>query len=273
MPGRLTKAGETGVAIDGAIRKIRLANKLADAARRESAVDLADAWVDIVEEVSPRSTGRYVRGWQVAANDAGLPVRVVAPIRPNPKREEIEKALERQVRLWARDFDRWAALERRYRVEDARGGVTRTGRPRAKRTAQPYFRKILRNKRFALKRYKKALANLEAFTAADGGILIDAGRLLSRRRGGAYDAGIGYTKSGRRKLSTVRTKVYGGEGEIFDAGGRTLIRLRNLEPHASIVESKRRIRAQASAAVRGFGLTRLRRKYVETLRAGMGKAA
>lgn len=74
-------------------------------------------------------------------------------------------------------------------------------------------------------------------------------------------------------MTTVRNKVYGGEGSIDRVGTQVFVRLHNREPHASIVESRTHVLGQAQRRLKGAGLRRVRPTLAQKLKEASGFAA
>ncbi len=242
-------------------RKKAAVNELA---RRRAAAEavkpLAAVFVDTMEIVAPRDTNRYVRAWQLAANDAGLPPRAVLPVRSSSKRAEWIKALEGQVDYWARQADKWQRLMTLYEQYDAAHPTKKNGEPRKKRTATASYRRYRRLRDRAAREVKKADEILAEALASEGFLLFDKGGFAPGRA----------ARFGKRKRfrTTIRAKVYGGEGSVMHIGPVTLVRLHNREPHASIVSRSARHGRPltfALAAVRAFGGRPVRKAWTEAL--------
>lgn len=104
------------------------------------------------------------------------------------------------------------------------------------RTGQPYYRKILRA-------VESATRQIE--------LLTDTSILVQNR--------------GRRVRWTVRHRVYGGTGRRIETPGGTFFQVRNLEPHAIIIDRRRKIVARALGQARLTGLRKVRRSYLRGL--------
>lgn len=193
-----------------------------DLAAKRALVAGADASVDVVESIAPVDTGRFLAGWQRAALKAGSAVggkaRMVQPIDFSQSRHE--RVLERlwhQVEFIAREV-KWRK-ERLYLWYDSRG-----------RRYGDYGRSLARKIKTWEKRYSRALEEFQKAAAAEGtGVPVLV-----------IGSGAG------RKLSTVRTKVYGGTGRLIVRGGGLVeVLMKNLEPHAQILEAKLQVMARA----------------------------
>lgn len=186
-------------------------------AARAAVIGAVDAVVDRLAADSPRDTNRYVRGWLTAAVQAGGKPRLVpAVVRGRFAATQI-KLLEGQVG-WARRQVEW-----RTRKINA----LRYGMGPAKRGTGKLIEKLERQ----VNTYRRVMQRAidQVYQANAGG---DEGFILIGR-------GVG------RRLATVRTKVYGGSGSSSFSQGRARARIRNLEPHVKIVESRMGVLRQA----------------------------
>lgn len=111
-----------------------------------------------------------------------------------------------------------------------------------------WYRRAVRNR-------DKALEQLRRFD--EGG---ETAILINKFRTGRFEGG----------MTTVRHKVYGGEGHIVDAGDRSYVYLRNLEPHATFVEMNTAVLKRSIDRFRGSGLHRVTDRYVRAAAARAG---
>mgnify|MGYP007005600441 CR=1 FL=1 len=194
--------------------RVKATQRAVAVAGRSAVVAAGDALVDAIERIAPYDTNRYIRGWQLAIQAAGSGVE-------GAKTRQV-KALK-ESRFMAQNFDR---LDRQVkRLEKARSGLVNrlqkwfygTGRPLGKWGRRAEAKVAQLDKLIVRAKVQR--------------------RLIDDDEGTALVIGRGYG----RRLTTVRTKVYGGTGRSFSRGGRASLYLRNLEPHASIVESNSRV--------------------------------
>ncbi|MEM1185218.1 MAG: hypothetical protein AAGI53_09475 [Planctomycetota bacterium] len=221
----------------------------------------AEVFVDVVTEITPRDTNRLVRGWVLAANDAGLDIRAVPPIRPSTRRDQWLEALTEQVDYWQGKVKRFAGLRELYEREDRANPLKKDGTPRKRRTRQPYYRKLGRRLRQAERRLGRAEEELAKAAESEGFLFFDRG-------GFAFGSGS-YTKSGLRKLTSVRDQLYGGTGEVRHVNRKTYLRLHNLEPHATLIERNAKFGHPVRTAMgvaKQLGVRRMSRKAVRELR-------
>lgn len=203
--------------------------------------------------MSPRDTHRYVRGWQMAGRDLGV-WAAVEPVQKSARAELHIDVLERQItRLEVAIGHVEAGAAEKRRLVDlwftSRGRKLTPGGRRMQRDAVALETRA----RQMYKLLGRAEEELAKYNGAEGAILIDAGKhgqghrvKPTHRYGG--DPARKYPNRSRR-LTTVRDKVYGGQGSWQNLGGRRMVfTLHNMEPHASFVERKSRVRAKARAA-------------------------
>ncbi len=194
-----------------------------------------ELFIDEVDRRTPRDTNRLIRGWYQAANDADLTYRPLPPLSPSSRREKWLEVLREQVAYWEAEVAEQTRYITLYEEEDAKSPLTKTGRKRKRRTSQPFYRKMVRLRRRAEKRLTRATEELNKALETEAIVLVDQGRFGADVRG--YKAGRkAFTKSGLRKLTTVRDRIYGGSGSIERVGRLLILTLHNLEFHASFVE-------------------------------------
>lgn len=207
-----------GLDDSGLRAKLARYRRNAPAARLEV---LEHATRELVSEVvanEPRDTNRLVRGYMLAANQAGVGNFAVPAVKEGSflKSANIQQRLESQLARWDR-------------------------------IVQSYERKGRRDKWYnrAVKtrdRAREELAKLDPTSIAIFG------------------------NSKKRRLDvTVRNKVYGGKGFRSHVAGRTFITIHNLEPHASIVESRNRVVRSAQSRMKAFGVKRYSRAYLRRM--------
>lgn len=204
-------------------------------ARTAALKTLAERMIVYIVRTGPRDTNRFVRAYAMAGNDLGLGPFVAPPIRPGRYQANVRR-LRSQWRKWAYIVERYEAEGRTHYK-----GVKKTGPDRGYQKA-----KRLRD------RAAKSLEQLLEAGEGSGAIVIGG------RRGA----------KGLSQLASVRTKVYGGQGAWIISDGRTLARIHNLEPHASIVNRNTRVVTDAVRAARRYGGRRLSEKYVREVAQG-----
>ncbi|MBL8762320.1 MAG: hypothetical protein JNL50_13570 [Phycisphaerae bacterium] len=203
--------------------------------RRTLTIMRAEKLLAAIERLARRDTNRYVRGWMQAGTGAGLRVGVMPPLQKSKRRDEFLRKLDDQVRLWRG-------------VAERKQAVLRDWYTRKNRRPDAFSRKLTSEINKAERRAARAEDELRKFlTAGTSAVLF-------------FDAGAFVERFNKRKLSTVRDKVYGGTGRVVDSPFGTFILLHNKEPHPTILE--RRFRTVATAkATAGDGLAVARTSY------------
>lgn len=235
--------------------KIKATQAVARLAAHEGGRALGGAFVAAVEPLSPRDTNRYVRAWIDAGNRAGVTSMPLPPVVASRNQDRYIEKLRAQVEFWAGRVRYARGRMAQYEQWDAAAPPRRDGSPRAKRVAQPYYKKMKRLEQTSLRRLQRAGEELaKAQQGGDGFLFFDAEGVVQRRQG--------------RKLSTVREKVYGGTGRVWQAGTRIVVELRNREPHGVIIERHPHLGhpvATAKEIVRTAGLAPVSRAYKKEL--------
>ena len=225
---------------------------------QESTIVIGGQWLRRVNELSSKhhDTNRYINGYILAAHDIGYTEIPVKPYRASHRREMFLQVLMEQY------DDKLGTVERLlekidwYKQMDAAATPRLDGKPRKKRTRQPYYRKLLK----ALKKAQKRLDSA-------AGELIEAGEnehavFFFGRKGRVLKSG----KTGRSRLASVRGEIYGGRGTVELIGNRVFVTFENLEPHTRLVERKPKIGHPARTAMselRFIGVRRASKRYME----------
>lgn len=206
--------------------------------------DLAGEWAEWVSGLSPRDTNRFANGWALAAEAAQLGKgTLVRPLEASSSARYWAKRLERLEVRAQRDYleararlEYWSTLyNRRYQQTGRKGKWEAAARAKVKALGR-----LLEKREKVLRRAREERAKLSE-SAIDGGAIIIGGK-------GEYDPIAGMKIS---NLSRVITRVYGGSGAVLGVGDTSRVVLHNLEPHASIVESKTGVMKRARSIVRG----------------------
>lgn len=230
-------------------RAERIAASLAPKAAMGGAEVLGALFVELHTAVCPKDTNRYANGYIDAGNKAGVTRTPLLPINASSRHSKYVEQLTEQLNFAQANVNHWERWKQRYEAE---GG---------KRLLQPFYRKILAKLRSWTKTRDRAAEEL-AKAQGDPSILFFGGQLT---RGD-----LGFAGSRGRRLGTVRTKVYGGEGRVTVGGkGGAVVELTNKEPHARIVNAHSALGhpvATTIAALRVFRLQPVGKKYVESLR-------
>lgn len=190
-----------------------------------------------IAATAPRDTNRYVRGWMLAGIDAGVSNLPPPPIGESKRVEQNIQRLERQF-LAARGLaDR---LQNRYDNWYGRKG----------RKPGAYGSRLQRDIDKANERANRAYSSLQELQTVKGAIFIGGS---GNRNARPNPAGRGFNQRyGLGRLATVRTKIYGGRGQIITQKYYASLLLHNMEPHATIVESRHRTYRNARSAVPGL---------------------
>jgi hypothetical protein len=211
-----------------------------------------------VLNVAPRDTGRYINGWVGAGVDGGLRVAGRAvPLRPSRFAEKWEERLAGQLKFFREVLAHWQAIHAELTERWAREYAGKASRSR--RAAE--LRRRLREAQGKVRRYERDMALAEQaareFNAKDPQVVI-FGR---KRKNDRVSAPM-----------TVRAKIYGGRAERIGSGwtgtGPIGLRLINLEPHAKIVENRKKLVGQAARLMQQMGVASTAKKVAEMLDRG-----
>lgn len=216
-------------------------------------------------------TGRYARAYAMAHNQllpwasAGVILPVALPeLRPSDYLGMIRRRTEKQLERLELAEDRWFRLKE----SDER-------RPNHRRW------KSYRAKLKILDRIEKSMERaLEQWKAAREA----AGAGVSAEDGAAAIFIAGRKTKTRFRLSNVGRvirRIFGGEARLIRAGTMSVVEIRNMEPHARIVERRTRLMSRALAEARRDtpGLRRVSNRHLalltvnaqgRTVRAGAG---
>lgn len=203
-------------------RKIAATARAMAGARDGSIEAMGELAVDTLVAVSPRDTNRYVNSWIDAGRKAGVSTTTPLPIVPSANQRGYLDALARQVDRLGHLIDRDARWMRLADTADMRATPRKDGKARARRADAPWYRRAAARVRSNEKRLLRARMQLADALGADSFLFFDADAVAER--------------GNARLLSTVRTRVYGGEGETALTPAGKIVRLGTLEPHARIVE-------------------------------------
>lgn len=221
------------------LERARVATPLA--ARGALEVMLQDVAMKVVRG-APRDTQRYIRGWTMAFNDVG--VKGLPPVMLRKSRQYGKQLmmLVKQAELW----EKRAAAKR---------GQLQAWYLDKKRPLDRYGvrleKQVIKLEEIA----RRAREEVQRFTSAREPVI-----LIGRSSG----------EWGKRHLATTRTKVYGGDGLWIVTSERVLVRLRNREPHARIVESKTKVMWNAMTAARTLGARNARDHFARAVAAASG---
>lgn len=221
---------------EGLKRRAKVFAASARHTRREAITRDGRLIVRVIERIAKRDTNRYVRAWLQAGNRAGLGPFTVPLVQRSKHWDEFLIKLEDQIKHFEA-----SALKKR-RLIDA--WYTSKGRK-----LDGYGRKLESEAVKAEWRARRAWEELRKYIGSASPLFFAADAYVER--------------GNQRKLSTVREKIYGGDGALTDMNGRTVLTLHNKEPHATIVERRYHTMAAALSAVgsRSARLTRLSKSY------------
>lgn len=246
---------------DGFMGKMRaLASARRIKARTTAAAAGALVFTETIMQNARRDTNRYVRGWAIASNEAGLPAIAVPAVQRSKYADTYLKILGDQVDAFA-----WRVAQLERLIEER---FRRTGRAMRGVYYQELYRKLEgpRGARMRLERAREELAMAAKRHAMDAPDYLFIGLY---NKDGIYTPIKGARTKGRtaRQLATIRTKVYGGAGRVVVNDAQSVFILRNLEPHASILESRWHYAAMALRMARSTGVSRMSAKYVSGAKA------
>jgi len=230
------------------IRQLRVLRREEGEAGDAALTVMGDVMMDRLSVLWPRDTNRSIRGWVEAANNAGLTIRPLPAIKASKRHDLYIDALTRQIAAAEQEYAKNARFDDLYRL---RG-----------RTGEPYYRKIVSRKNKARKTADRGMEELAKAMESDGFLFMDRG-------GFVYGTNRGNLKNHNlKRLTTVRTKVYGGAGKRMVVNGQRFLELKNFEPHARIVERVARhghpLRV-AMSSVRVVGMRRASDAYMKKL--------
>jgi hypothetical protein len=242
------------VSVDSRALKAALAKakRSGPPARRNALLSIASAYGKVVMSTSPVDTGRFKAAEAQGLNQAGAGPFPVQPVRTDDTPE---------ARAWRAKVDKTLAIQLNY----WKGQVAYYESRRALRSlATGKQNKAYRVAKKNLERAQQYLAEWKASEGTGAVIGVEFWQRLREAR--------------RRKdqnpdmvLTRAYSKVYGGTGQLIQYNGREVISLRNLEPHAYIVEHNKRVRANALRAMAGT-VKRASQAYTKQLAAASSLA-
>lgn len=264
---------------DAAVRKLRLAARNTESARREGAELVVRGLVIALSSRSPRDTNRYVRGWLIAGRMAGVSLPL-----PSLKESKYHAAYVILLERWV------ATCERRLRdVENRIEFMYPNGRPRKGGRAYDRLNAKADAARARLDQARRDLDTVKAdpFAAVfhtekfrtDGHVERSTNARGKRESRWVRGEHLGVVSNDTRDVLdraaevgkvSIRTKVYGGYGALRHVAGKTLIHLRNLEAHSAIVEARKGV---AKSSLAALGLKNLNARAMLGLRLALRKAS
>lgn len=219
------------------LAKLERANAATPSAAREALrIIIADTATKVVR-LSPRDTQRYVRGWTMAFADVG--VKNLPPVTVRKSRDFGRQLMRlvRQAELWERRAEAKRQMLQSWYFDKGRE-LDRFAMSQQAQLAK--LEEIARRAREELNKF------LEAREAA----------IVIGRSNGAW---------GKRNLITTRPRLYGGDGVWIVTKERVIVRLRNKEPHARIVEARSKVMFKATTAARSMGVRNARDHFARAV--------
>lgn len=220
---------------------------------QDSAKIMGGAFIETMDRFAPTDTNRYLNGWLLAGQAAGISQIPTRPLRQTRYHEQMVDRLDMQLLRIRREIKR---IQERLELIYGRRGLD----PRR----SDFGRRNLARLRLLQKREVVAQRELDTIMAG-GSYIVIFGK-----------AGRRSEKTGRiigERLTTLRTTIAGGTGEVIRVAGRVVVELRNREPHARLVEKRVRAVARTMAVARQLGVKRAGRAYVQALREQLPRGA
>lgn len=227
--------------------------------RTAAAATGAYVFTETLMKIARRDTQRYVRGWAMANNMAGLPRVPVPNVRPSKYAETYLKILGDQVDAFAGRVAKYEYLiESRFR---------RVNRPMRGR----YYNELNSALNRAYTRLERAREELKNAARKHSINIPDYLFIGLYNKDGQYRPMIGKNTRGRtaRQLATIRTKVYGGTGRAVINDYQSVFVLHNREPHVTLLEARYHYVASAARMARVLGVKKMATKYVAGMQAVM----
>lgn len=229
-----------------------IAQKMLDG-ERDAIKLLAEDFVVTAARISPADTNRYVRGWIMAGKDVGVNAVPLPMLRPSRYTEAYKDALDRWVANLEGEIVRLQKLHEFWYPN---------GVPPKEPKGSTFWDINLQIDALA-KKLVKARQRRDEFDPLGATIVIGAGRIV---RGAD-----GFMALGGGAAVTYRRKVYGGEGQIIQRAGYTMLRLHNLEAHATFVERRYGVKRKAEQVMNATGGKRVKRVFARAWGAGVGR--
>lgn len=229
-------------------------------AREDAARDGTSAAMRYIFSHARRDTRRFVRGWSMANNMAGLPSLPVENVKVSNYADKYLQILGDQVDTYAARIGQLEYLiESRFR---------RTGRAMTGRYYQELSTKLTREY-VRLERARQELRDAARRHELNIPDYLFMGVFNYR---GQYVAMKGTKTKGKtaRQLATIRTKVYGGRGKRYHSEEGTYYVLHNLEPHTTLVERRDHVVAEAMVIAKMMGVRRINETYTRGIRRAFG---
>lgn len=234
-------------------RRLKHIDAARPAARAVAAREMAGHIIRYIDQHGKRDTNRYVRGWIMAGNDAGVSRIPVPVVKKSGRHDKFVEALMEQALFWK-------DLEERLQTAYSRlyGYRTTPGKRKRSSSMPPGQRELLKRLGTATRNRERAFQELER-------VVEHADRVVMVGLYSTVDKGFASGK-GRSLTRTTRHKVYGGTGRVYDTTHETWIVFHNREPHTTLVETKNKTYAKARAAVGGLGMRQASAAYLRTVK-------
>jgi hypothetical protein len=240
--------------------RIAFARRRIPGARAEALRSAVRTGLRAVLAVSPRDTLRYSRAWAMAGNQAGVgPFAVPSVQRSRFAEQWADRLAVQTIEQWQRLKRARLLLDSNERaLRNAEAAIANGRRGKEMRLRLIELRrtnaKLRRWEKEAEEKWKQSKEELDLYAASGGQAVV----IFGKRR----------TKTGRQRLTTVRPKIYGGSGREHHTPEASRIDVRNLEPHARIVEFKKRLAAKAMGLLRQMGITTGRAALLGSMNSG-----
>jgi hypothetical protein len=192
-------------------------------------------------------TGRYRAGWQIAANESTLAAVGVDALKPSKFAEERLRVLDDAVEFWQGKVDEWEVIAQRWEAKNQTPEAAGIDPP----LDWPGYAKAIKIRDAAVKRR-------DEYAAGDFTAVFFYGRSKSR---------------GLSSVSRFSDKFYGGAGSIVIDRESAYFQMRNLEPHASIVEKRQRWAFRVAGDAMRQGARRLKGPAARELAKASGLGA
>ncbi len=261
---------------DGMKRKTKAALLASPLARRAAVGQLLGVVAPLITAEGPKDTNRWVRGWQIASNQAiaasgagAGSIQVVLPVRASRFAQEQHDRLEMQYFRWMRIREEWVRRVQEWEQ------YPNHRQWRSWREAMATLNKVGDAE-------DRAFLALQAFRAQRQGAIVVWGRSSSSGEtpmkaweriraasGGHADAATSSRVRRQVRLSSlarVFPTAFGGSGRLYDSGDATVAEIRNLEPHAFIVEKRVHAARRAVSRARAVGAGTSARAYKSVMR-------
>lgn len=246
---------------DAFLRRARTQAPRRTSSERTSAAAVgANAFGVFIQRASRRDTNRFVRGWAIANNLAGLPSLPVPNVVPSRHAATYLKILGDQVDAFSAMVGKYEYLiESRFR---------RVNRP----MRGNYYNELSSALTRAYTRLDRAREELRNAARKHSLNIPDYLFIGLYNKDGIYRPMRGAKTRGRtaRQLATIRTKVYGGEGRMIVSAGVTVFQLHNLEPHTTLVNNRWGYVTSALKVARLAGVRAMGTSYVRGLQQSLG---